>query len=152
MWGKSPGPEFDLYLLYLDVIGVCKSRGDLATIITKKDGKELRKRDIVLVDRTNTEIPLTLWGKQAEDFEDDTNPVVAVKGAKVGDFQGKNLSLLNSSVMMVNPEIPESHQLRGWYDNEGMNIETKSLQGPGRGGGGGMYHLFSRIFIYLYNI
>lgn len=119
----------------IDVIGVCKRRGDVQTITTRKDNKELKKRDITLVDRTNTEVALTLWGKQAEDFEDDSNPVVAVKGAKVGDFNGKNLSLLTSSVMLVNPDIQESHVLRGWYDNEGMNAESKSLAGQ-RGGGG----------------
>lgn len=121
--------------ILLDVIGVCKRRGDLASIITKRDGKELKKRDIILVDKTNTEIALTLWGKQAEDFEDDTNPVVAVKGVKVGDFNGKNLSTVGSSVMLLNPDIKESHQLRGWFDNEGMNLEARSLVGQ-RGAGG----------------
>lgn len=48
------------------------------------------KRELTLVDRTNSSIRLTLWGKQAETYEDDgSNPVIAFKGVKVGEFQGK---------------------------------------------------------------
>ncbi|ODN02275.1 Replication protein A 70 kDa DNA-binding subunit [Orchesella cincta] len=120
----------------IDVVAVCKSRGDVHAFTSKTTNKDLKKREVTLVDRTNTEIVLTLWGKQAEDFEDDTNPVIAVKGVKVSDFGGKSLSMMNSSVMMINPDIPEAHILRGWYDNEGMNVPTKSLvQQRGSGGG-----------------
>ena len=53
---------------------------------------------------------------QAEKFEEyaDKNPVVAIKGAKVSDFGGRSLSILNSSIFHVNPDIPEAHELRGW--------------------------------------
>ena len=54
---------------------------------------------------------------QAEKFEEyvNRNPVVAIKGAKVSDFGGRSLSILNSSIFLVNPDIKEAHELRGWY-------------------------------------
>ena len=51
---------------------------------------------------------------QAEGFDPTGCPVVAVKGVKVSDFNGVSLSVLNSSVVSLNPDIPEAHQLRGW--------------------------------------
>lgn len=39
--------------------------------------------------------------------------------------------------MEINPDIPESHELRGWFDNGGNAIETKTLSVKGSSGGGG---------------
>ena len=59
----------------------------------------------------NFQISLTLWGKQAEDFDGSSNPVVAVKGARISEFNGgKSLSLLSSSVFQVDPDLPEAHK------------------------------------------
>ena len=38
--------------------------------------------------------------------------------------------------MSVDPDIPEAHQLRGWFDNVGRNQEAASISDQ-RGGGGG---------------
>lgn len=54
---------------------------------------------------------VTLWGKQAEDFDGSNNPILAIKGARVGEFNGgKNLSLMNSSVLEKDPDLPEAHR------------------------------------------
>jgi replication factor A1 len=41
------------------------------------------------------------------------DPVIAVKGCKVSDYNGRTLSLIISSVVSVNLDIKESHELRG---------------------------------------
>jgi len=52
-----------------------------------------------------------LWGKQAEDFDGSNNPILAIKAARVGEFNGgKNLSLINSSVLEKDPDLPEAHR------------------------------------------
>jgi replication factor A1 len=52
------------------------------------------KRELTLVDRSNSSIRLTLWGKQAETYEDDgSNPVIAFKGVRIGEFQGETIWL-----------------------------------------------------------
>jgi replication factor A1 len=68
----------------------------------------------MLVDQSGQSVRLTLWGKQAENFSDESQPVVAFKGVKVGDFGGRSLSMFSSATMSVNPDIPEAHGLRGW--------------------------------------
>ena len=54
-----------------------------ATNITTKAGKELVKREITLVDKSNTQVTLTLWGSTAETFDPSYNPIVAAKGVRV---------------------------------------------------------------------
>jgi len=76
---------------------------------------QFAKRDIQLVDSSGQSVRLTLWGKQAETFEAEKNPVIAFKGVKVGDFGGRSLSMFSNATMVVNPDIQECHELRGWY-------------------------------------
>jgi len=44
----------------LDVIGVAKSASEVSTIISKTTSKELKKREVHLVDSTNTEVKILL--------------------------------------------------------------------------------------------
>ena len=57
-----------------------KSVADCVTGTSSKTGKEYKKRDLVIVDKSLVEVRLTLWGTNAETFEAEGNPVVAVKG------------------------------------------------------------------------
>lgn len=94
------------------------------------------KRDLTIVDTSATSIRVTLWGKQATSYQDDGNyPVIAFKGVKVGDFGGRSLSVLSSSTMMIDPDIPQSHELRGWYDAIGVDSTFKAQSSTGMGGG-----------------
>lgn len=98
----------------VDVIGIIKDVGEVSSITSKATQKPFAKRELTLVDSTGWSVRLTLWGKQAESFTNDDQPIVACKGVKVGDFQGRNLSMYSSSVMAVNPDIEEAHALKGW--------------------------------------
>jgi len=80
-----------------DVIGVCKSTGDISQITTKTTNRKLNKREIQLVDRS---------------------------GCVVG------------GVMTLNPDMPEGHQLRGWFDSVGKTEEVQSISTQRIGGGG----------------
>jgi len=117
----------------VDVMGVCKSVGDEQTIVTRA-GKELVKREITIVDRSATEILLTLWGTTAQNFDGSGFPVVAAKSAKVSDFNGVTLS---GGDLMINPDMDMAHELKGWWDNEGSQAATQSLTVKGMGMGGG---------------
>lgn len=55
--------------------------------------------------------------------------MVAVKGVRVSDFGGCSLSVLNSSTLLINPDIPEAFRLRGWFDNDGKTADTVSISG-----------------------
>lgn len=64
---------------------------------------------------------MTIWGRQAQEFSAPPESVIAVKGVKVSDFNGRSLSLFSSSMMQIDPDIEEAHVLLGWYKNVGRN-------------------------------
>ncbi|KAL6425446.1 hypothetical protein ACFW04_009553 [Cataglyphis niger] len=119
----------------IDVLGIVTTFNDVQHIVQRSTGRELVKRDVNIVDDSNAMICVTLWGKQAEDFDGSNNPIIAIKGARIGEFNGgKNLSLLNSSILEKDPDLPEAHRLRGWYTTVGHSENAKSLSKAGGGG------------------
>ncbi|KAJ3149871.1 Replication factor A protein 1 [Geranomyces michiganensis] len=119
----------------IDVIGVVKDVGSLSELVSKTTQKPFKKRDLTIVDRSQFEVRMTIWGQNAETFEAQDNPVVAVKGVKLGDFGGRSLSCLGTSSLAQNPDIPEAHHLRGWYDAEGRTGSSYATYTSGGGGG-----------------
>eukprot|EP00092_Neocalanus_flemingeri_P017032 GFUD01018420.1.p1 GENE.GFUD01018420.1~~GFUD01018420.1.p1 ORF type:complete len:627 (+),score=162.12 GFUD01018420.1:60-1940(+) len=117
----------------VDIMGVCKVVGDLTNLVSRA-GKELTKREITLVDRSATEVSLTLWGTTAENFEGAGSPIVAAKGCRVSDFNGVSVS---GGDILINPDFDLAHELKGWWDNEGSNVATSSITVQGMRGGGG---------------
>ncbi|KAH6986021.1 hypothetical protein BKA56DRAFT_516451 [Ilyonectria sp. MPI-CAGE-AT-0026] len=105
----------------VDVIGVLKEVGEINEITSKKDGRPFQKRDLTIVDDTSYSVRVTVWGKIANSFDSPPESVIAFKGTKVSDFNGKSLSLLSSGTMSIDPDIPDAHRLKGWYDSAGRN-------------------------------
>lgn len=123
---------------FVDIIAVVKATGDISMIITKATQKELKKRELVLVDNSNCSVNCTLWGQQAEEFDGSEKPVILLRGAKLSDFNGRSLSVAGSTIMQINPDIPEAHKMRGWFDQgiDDSNMQDLSKQGGGASGGG----------------
>jgi len=103
----------------VDVIGVLKDVDDVTSLVSKATGKPYEKRELSLVDDSGYATRLTIWGKQAKSFDVKPESVIAFKGVKVSDFNGRSLSLLSSGTMSVDPDIPDAHRLKGWYDSQG---------------------------------
>lgn len=74
---------------------------------------------------------------QAENFDGHNNPVLACKGCRLSDWGGRSLSLLASSQMIINPDIRESHILKGWYENEGHQRDFTGFRSEGGQAAGG---------------
>uniref|UniRef100_F7FI87 Replication protein A subunit n=1 Tax=Rattus norvegicus TaxID=10116 RepID=F7FI87_RAT len=99
----------------VDIIGICKSYEDATKITVKSNNREVAKRNICLMDMSGKVVTATLWGEDADKFDGSRQPVMAIKGARVSDFGGRSLSVLSSSTVLVNPDIPEAYKLRGWH-------------------------------------
>jgi len=118
----------------VDVLGVLKDIGQVDTIVSKTTSKPYEKRDLTIVDDTGYSVRLTIWGKTANAFDANPESIVAFKGAKVGDFGGRNLSLLSSGSMTVDPDIAEAHKLKGWYTAQGHTKDFNTHQGMASAG------------------
>ena len=103
----------------IDTIGVLKEVAETSQITSKTTGKPYDKRDLTICDQSQFQIRLTIWGNSATNFEITEGSVVAFKGVKVSDFNGRSLSLLSSGSMAADPQIDEAYRLKGWYDAQG---------------------------------
>ncbi|XP_008994611.1 replication protein A 70 kDa DNA-binding subunit isoform X2 [Callithrix jacchus] len=121
----------------VDIIGICKSYEDATKITVRSNNREVAKRNIYLMDTSGKVVTATLWGEDADKFDGSRQPVLAIKGARVSDFGGRSLSVLSSSTIIVNPDIPEAYKLRGWFDSEGQALDGVSISDLKSGGLGG---------------
>lgn len=115
----------------IDVIGIVKEVGEVATIKTKKDGRDLAKRNITLADTTERAIEVTLWGDHAVNFQvpdGDQHPVLVIKACKVSDYNGKSLVSSFNSRLEFNPAIDKTHELREWWASQDVNQITTRIQ------------------------
>jgi replication factor A1 len=120
----------------IDVIGVLKEVAEVNQIVSKTTQQPYDKRDLTLVDDSGYSVRLTVWGKTATKFDANVESIVAFKGAKVSDFNGKSLSLLSSGSMSVDPDIPEAYKLKGWYDSNGRGENFASHTASAGAAGG----------------
>lgn len=121
----------------IDIIGVLKEVAEVTQITSKTTQRPFDKRELTLVDDSNFSVRLTIWGKTATAFDADPECILAFKGTKVSDFGGRSLSLLSSGSMAINPDIPEAHRMRGWYDSEGRREHFASHSNMASAGGAG---------------
>jgi replication factor A1 len=121
----------------VDVLAVVRQVGEPATLTSKKTGKDLTKCDLTLVDNTGVEVNLTVWGDRAlrAASEFANTPVVAFRHVRVSDYGGKSLSTSANGAVVVQPNIPEGHQLQQWWASGGGSAATRSLSSSGGGGG-----------------
>ncbi|XP_045497996.1 replication protein A 70 kDa DNA-binding subunit-like isoform X2 [Colias croceus] len=88
----------------IDVIGVCKLADDIEEV-NDRTGQPIKKRRVILVDNS-------------------------AAGARLTEFKGKRFLLCTKATkLQYNPESPEAHKLRIWYDNGGANIGIENLSG-----------------------
>ncbi|RKP01252.1 hypothetical protein CXG81DRAFT_4887, partial [Caulochytrium protostelioides] len=126
----------------VDIVAIVKEVGDTSSITSKTSGRAFQKRELVVVDTSGYQVRLTLWGADAENLDvraAQANAVIALKGAKVGDFGGRTLSLPMSGAMALNPDFQEAHRLKGWWSAEGSRQTFASFSSGEMGlGGSGM--------------
>jgi replication factor A1 len=121
----------------VDVLAIVKVVSDPVTIVSKKSGNELIKCDLTLVDDSQVEVNLTLWGEKATQAPSlyGGSPVVAFRRARVSDYGGKSLS--GGDGIDVNPDVPEASQLQSWWTQSGSSGGTARSLSSSLGGGAG---------------
>lgn len=118
----------------IDIIGVVLSINPSNTIL-RKNGTETQKRTLQLKDMSGCSVELTMWGgfcnKEGQQLQElcDSGafPILAVKAGRISDFSGKSIGTITTSQLFINPDLPESQQLRCWFDTEGKNLASQSI-------------------------
>ena len=95
----------------IDVLGYVLDVGVVSIIHTKKN-EDLQMRKMMLIDSSSEiKIEMTLWSDNT-DKEYNQGDVIAFKYIKVGDFGGRSLSTTESTIIDINPDIPEAYDLK----------------------------------------
>ncbi|KAL9246974.1 hypothetical protein vseg_020451 [Gypsophila vaccaria] len=118
----------------IDVIGVVSAISPTATIM-RKIGTETQKRSLHLRDMSGRSVELTMWGnfcnadgQTLQNLCDSGQfPILAVKAARVSEFNGKNLGTISSSQFFIEPDNPEARELKAWFDREGRNLPAVAI-------------------------
>ncbi|KAJ1698689.1 hypothetical protein LUZ63_007201 [Rhynchospora breviuscula] len=118
----------------IDLIGVVTAANPSVPVL-RKNGMETQRRIVYLKDMSGRSVELTLWGefcnREGQDLQVAVDsgafPVVAVKAAKVNDFSGKSVGTVSSTQLFINPDLPETRNLREWFNNGGKETATTSI-------------------------
>ncbi|KAL5099844.1 hypothetical protein RYX36_004171 [Vicia faba] len=118
----------------VDVVAVVTSISPTASIM-RKNGTETQKRSLQLKDMSGRSVELTIWGnfcntegQRLQNICDSgAFPILAVKSARVNDFNGKSVGTIATSQLIVEPDFPEATTLREWFENEGRNVPSQSI-------------------------
>lgn len=101
----------------VDLLAIIKHAEEAVTF-TSKAGKEMTKRVLQLADDSNKSIETTIFGDCSVTIT--ANSLIALKGAKVGSWNTKSLTVWGDSSISINPDVSEAHGLMGWWTNTGM--------------------------------
>jgi replication factor A1 len=118
----------------VDIIGIVSFISPPASIM-RKDGTETQRRTLHLKDMSGRSVELTIWGNlyNAEGqrlqnmCDSGVFPVLAVKSGRVNEFNGKAVGTISTSQLLIEPNFPETHRLKEWFDKEGRNIPSVSI-------------------------
>jgi hypothetical protein len=128
---------------------VISSCPEVTSLTAKKDGRELQKRSLQIVDTSCRSVEFTLWGELAVKFEGEVGSVIAIKNARIGEYMNaKTLSAISSTQIDVNPQLELTEALSQWYlklcsslskmylrfseNADTLMTETKSISSGGR--------------------
>ncbi|KAJ1347782.1 hypothetical protein KIN20_038384 [Parelaphostrongylus tenuis] len=120
----------------VDVLAVVDRMEPVNKFISKQ-GRDCVKRDVQLIDQTATVVQLTLWGEQAENFEDHAlGQVISIKGAIVKEWNGAfSLAVASGSKIELSPQLDVVPKLYEWYMSERAKVDTKTISMVSTGAG-----------------
>ena len=114
---------------FMDLIAVIKDIKEVDTVMRKNTNKELVKREVTLVDDSNSEVNLTLWGDGATSFQAEIEDVLVAKNIKVTEFNGVSLSQSLNTIIEINAEsqMDRVAELKGWYTRTKETLQITKL-------------------------
>ena len=129
----------------VDVLAVVQSVGELGAVRRKSDNEEIQRRDVVLADDTGKSVTLTLWNalavEQGAQLATMNEPIVAVRGLRVTDYNGVSLSTVARSEMVIEPTSADVADrvaaLRASYDPAATFVAAGAGLATARGSLGG---------------
>jgi len=117
----------------VDICGVVISHESEVETFSSKVGREVTKFDFVMGDMSNNTIEVAAFGEKADQVKNqiamanEEHVVIALKGAKVSDYNTCSLAIDLGTIVYINPQIVEAERLKTWSTNiTGLDMNAKS--------------------------
>ena len=123
--------------LRVDICGVITQASNAEEITVRRDNSTTLRRNLTIVDDSNTSITVTMWGNQANQFSEEqlvNHPIISCKNMKVGDFNGKNLGA-SGAYMELDADNSDSHNMRAWYNSNKDTLQATPISSGGASAG-----------------
>ncbi|RQX73227.1 OB-fold nucleic acid binding domain-containing protein [Toxoplasma gondii CAST] len=129
---------------FADVLVVVVESQPVTSVVSKKTGEEFKRRNVKVVDRSQYEMEISLWGNQVDALEGVSLPrVVAFTGLQVREWQGgrqastgKGSEILTSLQSFAGAD-KDSQSLLQWYKENSGSVRFASMSRGGMGEMGG---------------
>jgi len=111
----------------IDVIGIAV---EMTPVTDRTMGdRNVKRRTFKLMDSSAVRIETTMWDERADNpgWAENETPIIAIKGAKVTEFNGKSLTLNKGSRIEMNPATEAAQQIVNWYNSQGGEIVSRDL-------------------------
>jgi replication factor A1 len=99
--------------------------------MVKKNTKngELAMRKLIIADDSGYKMECTLWRVFAETIEPSVGQIIVLKNVKVGEFNGKNVSTYEESVVILDPPyLKECESIKTFVENANGSFKTLSKE------------------------
>jgi hypothetical protein len=105
----------DLPMMALvDVAGIIVEVGNVEGYA--RDGSIGTKRVLKLVDKSEVDVTLTLWGSDADNFSAAVYSTFLGKGLRRGNYLNEaTLSAIPTSLALLNSRLPEAADMEEWF-------------------------------------
>lgn len=117
----------------VDLIGAIREEFPPTTVVSRTKNKELKKREIIIVDMSRHTINVTIWGDLSESLNLAVGDIFVTKSARIGTYGGRSASA--GDCVFINPDIPEVRKLKSWYDklidDNFTALSARQEAGPG---------------------
>ncbi|XP_057867716.2 replication protein A 70 kDa DNA-binding subunit A-like [Cryptomeria japonica] len=107
-----------------------------SSTIRRRDGTEVIRHTIKLLNLSRTTIEVMIWGApskkegvqlQQKYYLQETT-ILAIKNGRVCEYNGKVLSTLSNTHLILNPTILEADKLRTWFDQNVSDTHEPSVK------------------------
>jgi replication factor A1 len=122
--------------LTVDTIGVVTKVTE-ASDFTSRAGKQMRSRTISISDSSLMTMDVKFFGDISDAYTTAQldGAVVLLRGARLSEFNGRNLMMGFNGEMYHNPDIPQARELKAWYEQTGKNASFTATSKASAGGG-----------------
>ena len=95
------------------MIGIVHSVNPIQSILIKSSNANKDRRYITIVDEGGSLIQVSLWGKNTRDYDLSEGQVIAIKGARVSDYNGKSINSGDEhSQIFIDPKHKRAKELK----------------------------------------